>query len=583
MINGVERVEIEVIKKTLAKYGFYSFKKEPFLYVQNNEFGISFTLKDNLYGELTRAFIPSSLEELEDFLGKYSWFKKYGQKYQIEIKLSDYKSKNPQIKFIKDSKEYTLDDLIKLSNEINSEKDNAERKKEEIYIKKLKRTLFLLIEVIKEKIKIQEDSYQNLLRLKQEYHQKYNHFVEIKKEYSKEKKADFLSEETIEKNTDFTSKIEKKIIDINKTKNKKELENQIDNLISFIKELETNKNLITNKYELIKLPLELEKITKKIEIIEKASRKKRGFFAKKENIDIELKEIDEKSMTKQIVSYENYEKNELERLEEKYAMIPELDRRTIGDFLIEFDNLKIKEPDFQEKQEEKELSYEEVMTNLEESFEKRTLEEKKVLTMYHSFLRKIILDEKLTYTKDLEDFINHLENPNNILFKLKYFKKIETITPEKCLTSLKNEAKKILEISPDILKGDINVFFKDNKIIKASNFLAASNKRMLAPAQYQGENDTNYIALLKKNSKVYFIPNEITYDIENDEILIQKNNQPFFLIDLKKNNFKYSSSDIIKIVRYQNKMICENKITIVTDLVSTKIDQYKNIIIEGKD
>ncbi len=583
MINGVERVEIEVIKKTLAKYGFYSFKKEPFLYVQNNEFGISFTLKDNLYGELTRAFIPSSLEELEDFLGKYSWFKKYGQKYQIEIKLSDYKSKNPQIKFIKDSKEYTLDDLIKLSNEINSEKDNAERKKEEIYIKKLKRTLFLLIEVIKEKIKIQEDSYQNLLRLKQEYHQKYNHFVEIKKEYSKEKKADFLSEETIEKIPDFTSKIEKMLIDINKTKNKKELENQIDNLISFIKELETNKNLITNKYELIKLPLELEKITKKIEIIEKASRKKRGFFAKKENIDIELKEIDEKSMTKQIVSYENYEKNELERLEEKYAMIPELDRRTIGDFLIEFDNLKIKEPDFQEKQEEKELSYEEVMTNLEESFEKRTLEEKKVLTMYHSFLRKIILDEKLTYTKDLEDFINHLENPNNILFKLKYFKKIETITPEKCLTSLKNEAKKILEISPDILKGDINVFFKDNKIIKASNFLAASNKRMLAPAQYQGENDTNYIALLKKNSKVYFIPNEITYDIENDEILIQKNNQPFFLIDLKKNNFKYSSSDIIKIVRYQNKMICENKITIVTDLVSTKIDQYKNIIIEGKD
>ncbi len=583
MINGVERVEIEVIKKTLAKYGFYSFKKEPFLYVQNNEFGISFTLKDNLYGELTRAFIPSSLEELEDFLGKYSWFKKYGQKYQIEIKLSDYKSKNPQIKFIKDSKEYTLDDLIKLSNEINSEKDNAERKKEEIYIKKLKRTLFLLIEVIKEKIKIQEDSYQNLLRLKQEYHQKYNHFVEIKKEYSKEKKADFLSEETLEKIPDFTSKIEKMLIDINKTKNKKELENQIDNLISFIKELETNKNLITNKYELIKLPLELEKITKKIEIIEKASRKKRGFFAKKENIDIELKEIDEKSMTKQIVSYENYEKNELERLEEKYAMIPELDRRTIGDFLIEFDNLKIKEPDFQEKQEEKELSYEEVMTNLEESFEKRTLEEKKVLTMYHSFLRKIILDEKLTYTKDLEDFINHLENPNNILFKLKYFKKIETITPEKCLISLKNEAKKILEISPDILKGDINVFFKDNKIIKASNFLAASNKRMLAPAQYQGENDTNYIALLKKNSKVYFIPNEITYDIENDEILIQKNNQPFFLIDLKKNNFKYSSSDIIKIVRYQNKMICENKITIVTDLVSTKIDQYKNIIIEGKD
>ena len=583
MINGVETVEIEVIKKTLTKYGSYSFKKEPFLYVKNNELGISFTFKDNLYGELTRIFIPSSVEELEDFLGKYSWYKKNGQKYHVEIKLSDYKIKNPKIQFTKDNVEYALEDLIKLSNGIYSEKENAERKKEEIYIRKLKRTLFLLIEVIKEKVKVQEDTYQNFLKLKQEYHQKYNQYLQVKKDYYKLKKVDFLPEEPAEKLPDLSSKIAEITAEINQTENKEALEHQIDTLLSFIKELETSKNLINNKYELIKLPLELEKVTKKTEIIERASKKKRGLFAKKENIDDELKEVEEKSIVKQIVSYENYEKNELERLEEKYAMIPELDKRTIGDFLIEFDNLKIKEPDFQEKQEEKVLSYEEVMTFLEEDFEKRTLEEKKVLTMYHSFLRKIILDEKLTYTKELEDFINHLENPNNILFKLKYFKKIETVTPEKCLTSLKNEAKKILEISPDILKGDINVFFKDNKMIRASIFLAASNKRMLAPTQYQGENDTNYIALLKKNSKVYFIPNEITYDIENDEILIQKNNQPFFLIDLKKNNIKYSNSDIIKIVRYQNEMTCENKTTIVTDLISTKVDQYKNIIIEGKD
>ena len=50
-----------------------------------------------------------------------------------------------------------------------------------------------------------------------------------------------------------------------------------------------------------------------------------------------------------------------------------------------------------------------------------------------------------------------------------------------------------------------------------------------------------------------------------------------------RNLFKCENSDIIKIVRYQNEMTCENKTTIVTDLISTKVDQYKNIIIEGKD
>ncbi len=582
MINGVEIVEIEVIKKALTKYGFHSFKKEPFLYAKNNEIGISYTFKDSLYGELTRIFLPDSLEDLEEFLGKYSWYKKYGQKYQVEIKLSDYKIKNPKISFIKDNKEYNIEELINLSNGKFTENENNDRKKDNIYIRKLKRTLFLLVEIIKEKIKIQEDTQRNLWKLKQEYQQKYNQYIQLKKEYYKLKNVELISEKKEEDLPDYSSKIIEMTNEISQTEDKASLECQIDNLLSFIKGLETSKILINNKYELIKLPLELEKIEKKIAIIEKASKKKRGLFNKKENIEDKLKEVEEKSITKQIVSYENYEKNELERIEEKYAMIPELDKRTIGDFLIEFDNLKIKEPEFTEKEEEKILSYEETMTYLEENFEKRSFEEKKVLTMYHSFLRKMILDETMTYTRDLEDFINHLENPNNILFKLKYFKNIETVNTERCLESLKKEAKKILEISPDILKGDINVFFKDNKVICSSDFISASNKRILAPTQYQGE-DINYIALLKKNAKVYFIPNEITYDIENDDVFIQRKNQPFFLIDLKKNIIKYPNSDIIKIIRYQNETTSEDKMTIVTDLISTKVDQYRDIIIEGKD
>ena len=107
----VEKVEKEALKKILYKYGFHSLTKEPFLYVKNEEIGISFSFKDPFYGELTRVFFPKNIEEAEDFLAKYSWYKKNGQKYQVNIKLSDYKKEDPDIVFEKDNKVYSLEEL----------------------------------------------------------------------------------------------------------------------------------------------------------------------------------------------------------------------------------------------------------------------------------------------------------------------------------------------------------------------------------------------------------------------------------------------------------------------------------------
>ena len=78
----------------MTMYGFYSLNKEPFLYEKETELGIAYTFKDDFFGELTRIYVPKNEEEATDFLAKYSWYKKYGQKYQIEIKLSDYKKNN---------------------------------------------------------------------------------------------------------------------------------------------------------------------------------------------------------------------------------------------------------------------------------------------------------------------------------------------------------------------------------------------------------------------------------------------------------------------------------------------------------
>ena len=577
----VEKVEKETLKKILYKYGFHSLNKEPFLYVKNEEIGISFSFKDPFYGELNRVFFPKNIEAAEDFLAKYSWYKKNGQKYQVNIKLSDYKKEDPDIVFEKDNKVYSLEELKKIPEE---KIEILTVPKEDKYIKKLKRSLLLLLEIIKEKIKIQEDTYQNLGKLSTKYYTKYNYYENLKKEFYKLKEAQFIKEELLDPMPDMTEQLTQMAEEIKEINDPQKLESQITVFTEFIEKLELSESLIKNKYELIRLPLEIDRLNKKIEILEKAIKRKKGWFNKRENIDEELKEIEKESIVNQIVSYEQYKANEQSRVKEKYAMVPDLDKRTVGDFLIEFDNLKVKEPILEKEiEEEKQYSYEETMTELEENFQKRSSEEKRILTLYHSFIRQSLITSKSIREKDVEEFINTIENPNNILMKLKYFKNIDTSSTNKCIESIRTEIEKIKSIKEDILKSDINVFFKENKYITAENFLATSTKRILSPSQNDQENDINYIALVKKDTYVYFAPIEITYDLENDDTLIQKNNQPFFLIDVQKNRIHSENSDIIKIVRYQTVKEKENNLTIVTDLKRVKIDEYRYVTIERKE
>lgn len=169
------------------------------------------------------------------------------------------------------------------------------------------------------------------------------------------------------------------------------------------------------------------------------------------------------------------------------------------------------------------------------------------------------------------------------MIRLKYFKDIDTSSPRKCYDSLLLYRKNLETIQPDILEGTINVFFKANKVLDNIEYLAVTNKRTQAPSQNLGENEIEYIASIKKSTKVYFIPTEITYDLASDDTLIQKKNQPFFLIDVQKNTINTEKSDIIKIVRYQLEKKQVEQETIAVDIKSQKVDQYKKIIIEGNE
>jgi len=565
-------VRQEELLKLFTMYGFHSLKKEPFLYVKEDTLGITYTFKHPFYGTLTRNYIPKDLEDAKNFLERYYWFKKKNTLNKIEIELTDYKDENPIFNYIQDGKKIEL---------LNTNKEKAkEEKQEEAYLKKVRRTLSILLEVINEKIKIQKATYQNLIHLTNELIKKENILSSKMKEYKKisfeEKKE--IKEETLSNDEQSILKSWQKQIDSINEKNL--LEDFVYTLTDYLKKLEIDEGLLKNKYELIKIPLQINIIKEKIKVIDLAMNKKKSLFSKKDDTEQKFLEIESQSTLKDIVTYKQYKENELNRIEEKYSIIPDLDIRTIGDFFIEFDNLKLKEPEIEQEEKITEKSFEETMTYLEKSFLERTKEEQEYLILFEYLIKNIIKGSKKDIEKNIEELINTLENPNNIMIKIKYFKNINTNSIEDCLNSIEKELKKIDKIKPTPLIGNINIFWKAPKIMTKTDILKASSKRILAPSQDLNENDVTYIGTLKKDSSVIFIPDEITPDIKDNEILSLQSKRPFFLIDLQKNIIKNEKNDIIKVIDYLPEKEIKQNLTVVTNLKSNKINLYKKVEIE---
>ena len=287
----------EMILNLLRQYGFGLNQKDPYLYDGELGLGIVYTFKDPFYGILTRVYQAPSLKEYEDFLNKYSWYKKNGQKTRVKICLENYKEIVANPKFIYQEKEKNYQEL----------QDIAQNKKETVlkeknYIKKLRRTVNILMQILDIKRKLQIETRKN-------YEEFYQNYITKKEAFEKEL-ANYLKEKQEEKETSMPTFIEDlKDVEINKLRlelekdlTKEELEQQIYNLTDFIKELEVDEEYLKNKYQLICLPLQIKEIKEKEQVLE-SYKKKISLFNKKEKLLKELQDIEEKSTLKSIVLF----------------------------------------------------------------------------------------------------------------------------------------------------------------------------------------------------------------------------------------------------------------------------------------
>ena len=559
----------EELLKLLNKYGFYSFQKEPFLYEGKDGIGFSYSFKDPFYGQLTRLFLPNSLVEAEDFLAKYYWYKRYGDVYSVFFVLDNYRSAHPNIRIEYQGNDMSLNDLNQLLIEPKEKKE-----KDKAYIRKVKRTLLLLLEVLKEKLRLQNQTYHNLLKLTNNYIDKENEFQDKCARYQKRvvEPLKHVESENFDFAVDYS--LQDYENEIRQNEDIESLESLVDSLVDIIYHLEIDEGYLQNKYELIKMPLQIQLLKRKIQILDDYFSRKKVLFGRKEDeLEKTILDAEQESTLQNIVSFEHYKSNEEKRIDEKYTVIPDLDIRTVGDFLVEFDNLKVSEPVLVDHITDN-VSFEIVMENLEHDYANLSRDEQDRLLAYY-YLWKQVDDQSL------EHFISLMNNPNNIMMKIKYFKDIDCSSLEGCLRSIQNFFDRSGELlKPSILAGSINVFWKDNSDGNPDKYLKVSSKRSLAPTQKAGKNDVLYIGHVEKGTLVYFIPNEIVEDVYNEDTLILSEKRPFMLLPHENCIISDKFSDIIRVVDFIPKKENSDKITIVRDLVENKVMLFKQVNVE---
>lgn len=563
----------------LRDFHFDALTKEPFLCVHDNDYALYYTFKHEEYGKLSRVFLASNPLEVKNFLALYKFYLEHEN--DISISLDNYKEISPKVSFWFRGNEIYSDEISKIEKVLSSSYED------EVYLQKVRRTVLLLQDIIVAKVKLQRDCHDSVLRFSKEYDVLLKKIDEKILKYDSKYKKDDVESIANEVFYDFTlDYLEIKIDDVSKI-SLDELKVYLQKLISLLRKIDESDTFIQDKYELLCYPLKIDLAGKKLDYIEKLLTKKGRLFSKKVNLEHELLEMEKSHSLYNIISFPQYKKNELKRIQEKYVMTSDIDIRTIGDFFIEFDNLKIKDVKITVKKSTPKLDSKLIISALDNAFDARTLEEQASLVLHHSIIKPICyyLETKQDSLANdyIKDLISDLKLSANSMIFLRYFKSLSISSVDEFKKSLLRALNKINDIDCDELLGDIILYFKDGKKISNKRYLEASDKIHLAPCQNLGEQEVIYIASLKKGSQVYYIPREICYDVESDDVLTLKSGKPFFLIDTKKNDIKEKNSDIITVVEYKGEKKIQKDYVLVDNIKSVKINRFKKVFIERNE
>jgi len=183
-------------------------------------------------------------------------------------------------------------------------------------------------------------------------------------------------------------------------------------------------------------------------------KKKKSLFSKKEPVLLELRKIEEMSEIHKVIHMKDFISNETKRLEEKYAIIGEMDYATLGDYLNEFDNLGISSPlELLDKPQNRRFSKEEIQKEFQSIYESMSESNKQCLAIYHSFLKPvcdyilfgiinnvdksiIVRETKANYLNEIQQSMLILSDADNVMMRMKKMKLLSLRSENTFLESL---------------------------------------------------------------------------------------------------------------------------------------------------
>lgn len=561
------------IIQVFKKYDFSSTNTFPYIYRINNGIGVCYRIEDNIYGNLERIALFNTLEELDLFLKRYSWYKKNKDKKHIKVVLNNYQVLFPSVSYMIEDKLILNNDIAKEEKEIKELDDIARYKKEAIdllkYYEHSKEQMefylnnyILFVDDLKYRKYLldKEISIYKKSRKKIEYNNKVLALkkvedANVKKFRSKIAKASTLLE---------YKKIIKRLWDLNKSIEAYTKYNEflVDGIVKYNELLLTSKKmefLLNNKNKKHILPISLNKKFKEIELENKNS----------------LNVIDN-----------DYYKYSIDEVERKYKVYDKLDDIELSDYL----RMSYGRKDYLEVMKQinsDRVSNKDTINYLNMNYNLLDIEERNILTLYNSKF-KYLFDQILSIpdfdkwtNKKLVNYLDSIESVSRFKEEIDKLKlKIDSSKNKKVkedyfsIINLNNfedmvkSAVKLLKVLKNInkkmiLSEDMTFYFKIDSFNDLKNkyvyYLTSNKSDMVADVKIN--KGILGIVKVKKNTPVLYSPYELDFGSlygNNDDVIKVKSNEAINII--------LDAKDVI----------------ISRDTKSTNISMYKPFIEEDK-
>lgn len=585
----------EKLLELLSRYGFETKYNDPFLYEQDGKYGLVYRFSHAFYGLLTRVLFLDNENEILEFLYQYWWYKKYGEEFDVMVELDDYEILEIIPKFKLGDRVLTSKDMKNML--LDPDELYKDEKNMKLYQRYL-RTANILIQIMREKIKTQNDTQRNVIELDNELKRQENEFLQLFNRYQKDNKPLHVIKKD-EENFSLPHEIDDLTLQLewfSKHESMSELKEFIDSLWQSLLSLETSKQYLEHKYLLVKLPLDLEDVRKKKAYMEFVFNRKKGLFSKKEQVIDSLKKIEESSESKKIVSMKDYIKNEVQRLKDKYSIISEMDYTTLGDYLNEFDNLGIQVPFDLKEVVIKKYTYSKFVQQLEDIYQSLSREEQQSLSIYHSFLEPIcdvimnyvtdrhfeeeierFLEER--YANDLQDAMRVLSDPENVFVRMKQMKLLSLSSRSSFCKSLIQVVKTVASIQSFHIPGICYIFGKSSKSDQNFSIYHASCRAVGSPAQKRGNYDIQDIIELHENVLFQYFP---TFYFLRDPYFhddtLEEEKREDILLNFRNYQVNFKNSDIIRVARYR--IVKDGKDVTNIQLMAT--ENYRHIVVTSR-